>query len=82
MKKKLTLVIEESVIAQAKQLARRKKQSVSEMVEKYFVQQAKSEGIKPKSGSIVERLTGSAIPPNPDESLDSRRERILREKYG
>lgn len=82
MKKKLTLVIEESVIYQAKQLARKQQLSVSEMVENYFVEQTKDSSWKPEKGSALEKLVGVARPPKEDMTDDELLYQILNEKYG
>jgi hypothetical protein len=81
MKKKLTLVIDESVIERAKRHARSLDMSVSDMVEGYLVEQTSQEGWEPPSGSAVSRLFGAAPHTTLDDNIDDIRERALRNKH-
>lgn len=81
MKKKLTLVIEESVIEQAKRLARYKQTSVSEIVEKYFIGQVETKKWQPQAGSIVGRLVGSSPSNSHLETIEDELETVIRDKY-
>lgn len=57
--KKLTLTIEETVSPRAKRLAKKKRVSVSEMVENYLAEKTASEiGWKPKEDSWTKKMTG------------------------
>jgi hypothetical protein len=82
MKKKLTLVLDDAVIDQAKRVARSRGITLSDMVETYLADQSQQEGWVPPAGSILARLTG-AVASDPSGETDERRlERALLEKYG
>ena len=85
MKKKLTLTIDKSVTEQAKQLAKRKGTSVSEMVEEYLKKRtAEESGWKPKSGSRTSKLLGCIKLPEKykDKSYREIKEKEILKKYG
>lgn len=71
MKKKLTLVIDDSVTARAKRLAQAEGTSVSEIVETYLKERtAKMERPwVPEPGSWIEKIIG-VLPPFPDGEED------------
>lgn len=85
MRKKLTLVLEESVIEQAKRMARQENTSVSEVVERYFISQSQHQVWKAEEGSVVGMLSGSVAKRSTVEmeslSDDEKLEKVLREKY-
>jgi len=81
MKKKLTLVIDESVIERAKRRARSLDMSVSDMVEGYLIEQTSKEDWGPPCGSVLTRLLGSAPNITADDNIDDIREKAVREKY-
>ncbi len=81
MKKKLTLVIDESVIERAKRHARSLDMSVSDMVEGYLIEQTSQEVWEPPSGSVLTRLLGSAPNITSDDNIDDIREKAVREKH-
>lgn len=81
MKKKLTLFIEESVINQAKELARHKHQSVSKLVENYLLEQMKEQSWKPEKGSKLEKLVGVIRPSTEELTDEDLLYAVLSEKY-
>jgi len=81
MKKKLTLVIDESVIERAKRRARSLDTTVSDMVEGYLVEQTSHETWEPPTGSVLTRLLGSAPRVASDGNIDEIREKALRSKH-
>ena len=81
MKKKLTLVIDESVIERAKRHARSLETTVSDMVEGYLIDQTSQENWEAPAGSVLARLLGSAPNINPDDSIDEIRESEIRKKH-
>jgi hypothetical protein len=81
MNKKLTLLLDETVIDQAKSYAERKKITLSGMVEKYFKYLAAGNQVKTKSGinREIEELAGMIkIPDNIDIKKEYRRSRAGR----
>ncbi len=81
MKKKLTLVIDESVIERAKRHARSIDSTVSDMVEDYLIEQTRHDVWQPPAGSVISRLLGSATSYHTDENVDEIREAALRKKH-
>ena len=84
MKKKLTLTIEESVIAQAKRQAREEGKSVSQMVEEFLSHKAKNgSDWAPKPGSSLSKLYGAVSLPERYKELSDTEliTNILSEKY-
>ena len=81
---KLTLSVGEDVVATAKRIARRHKQSVSAMfshVVKAMAAQEERQGVEIPPDSVVARLTGSIKLP-PGVTADDARYAALSEKYG
>ena len=79
MDKKLTLTLEKDVIAQAKEYAKRKGLSLSEMVENYFVlltQPSKQDDMK--LTSTVKSLKGSFNAPDDFDYKSVLREQIAK----
>jgi hypothetical protein len=81
MKKKLTLVIDESVIERAKRHARSIDSTVSDMVEGYLIEQTSQESWEPPAGSALSRLLGSAPLVDTENDIDEVREKALRQKH-
>ena len=84
MKTKLTLTIDEKVKERAKQMARRRGTSVSEMVEQYLEHHIQEEtGWQPEPDSWVDKLLGSTRLKDEHESLDDKliKEKEIRKKY-
>ena len=82
MKKKLTLVVDEAVIDQAKRHAQAHETSVSELVEQYLVNTTADEGWSPPLDTALARITGVVMPADGSHLGDAReRERWLREKH-
>lgn len=81
MNTKLTLTIEQSVIEKAKEYAKRKGRSLSDIVENYFKAIVKEEGpLKADSTPITDSLRGSFKAP---KDFDYKKEltKVLSEKY-
>ena len=81
MNTKLTLTIEQTLIEKAKEYAKGKGRSLSDIVENYFKAIVKEEGlIKIESTPIVDSLKGSFNAPN---GFDYKKEltKALTEKY-
>jgi hypothetical protein len=81
MKKKLTLVIDASVIERAKRHAKNIDTTVSDMVEGYLVDQTSREEWEPPVGSVLSRLLGSAPHIDTENNIDDVREKELRKKH-
>lgn len=81
MKKKLTLVVDESVIERAKRHARSIDSTVSDMVEDYLIEQTRHDVWQPPAGSVLSRLLGSASVGNSNVNIDDVREATIREKH-
>ncbi len=83
MKEKLTLSIDKKSIKKSKRYAKTHGTSVSSMVEAYFDSLAEENADwRPKSGSIVEQLSGVATLPDSFKSYDEVLEQALIDKYG
>lgn len=80
MKEKLTLSIERETKRRAKQYARAKGKSISEMVEEFLNQLASEEQWQPPEGSVVEKLSGS-LPINDERPYKEIITETLSEKY-
>lgn len=81
MKKKLTLVVDETVIDRAKRHALVNDTSVSELVERYLVETTSDEAWSPPPGTALARITGVVMPGESPLSDDALRERWLRDKH-
>ena len=83
MKKKLTLVVDETVIDRAKRHAVAHETSVSELVEQYLVEATADEAWSPPPHTALARITGAVMPTDDQPPLGDalERERWLREKH-
>lgn len=81
MKKKLTLVIDETVIERAKRHARSMDTTVSDMVESYLIEQTNQQDWEPPAGSVISRLLGSAPNVSLHDKIDDIREIEIRKKH-
>jgi hypothetical protein len=87
MKTKLTLNIDDKIIARAKRASERRKVSLSSVVEEYLDRFSKNDSDKkndkPSQPSLVERIRKYTSPVEiSDEEIEKRKEEYLREKYG
>ena len=86
MKTKLTLNIDDKIVARAKRASARKKISLSSVVEDYldkFSQRSLSKKSENKEPSLLERIRKHTHPVDTtDEELDKQREEYLRKKHG
>ena len=86
MKTKLTLNIDDKVIARAKRVSAKRKVSLSSMVENYLEKLSKdflSEKNKNKEPSLLERIRKYTHPVEiSDEELEKLKEDHFKEKYG
>jgi cysteinyl-tRNA synthetase len=87
MKTKLTLNIDDKIIARAKRASERRKVSLSSVVEEYLDRFSKNDSDKkndkPSEPSLVERIRKYTSPVEiSDEEIEKRKEEYLREKYG
>ncbi len=81
MNTKLTLTIEQSVIEKAKEFAKSKGRSLSDIVENYFKALVKEEGIvKSESTPITDSLRGSFKAPK-DFDYKNELTKALKDKY-
>lgn len=84
MKTKLTLTIDESIKNRAKQMARRRGTSVSEMVEQYLERNINEDwGWQPQQDSWVGQLLGSVKLPAKYQQMDEKtiKEKEIQKKY-
>ncbi len=82
-KVKLTLTIEESVIAHAKAVARRNRQSLSEMIERFLAEQSPTgEGVQPVEISTALKLRGAARSALSNKSDREIRAMMYKDRYG
>jgi len=83
MKEKLTLSINQKAIKKSKRYAKLHGTSVSSLVETYLDSLTdETETWRPKSGSIVEKLSGTITLPDSFNDYDEVLEQALFEKYG
>jgi hypothetical protein len=87
MKTKLTLNIDDKIIARAKKASERRKVSLSSVVEEYLDRFSKNDSDKKNEKtsepSLVERIRKYTSPVEiSDEEIEKRKEEYLREKYG
>ena len=86
MKTKLTLNVDDKIIARAKRASAKKKVSLSSVVENYLDRFSKNDSLKNVNSSepsLFERIRKYTHPVKiSDEELKERREEHLREKYG
>jgi hypothetical protein len=86
MKTKLTLNIDDKIVARAKRASAKRKVSLSSVVEDYldkFSQRSLSIKAKSKEPSLLDRIRQYTHPVNKtDEELDKQREEYLRKKHG
>ncbi|MEP6628031.1 MAG: DUF6364 family protein [Ginsengibacter sp.] len=87
MKTKLTLNVDDKIIARAKKASERRKVSLSSVVEEYLDRFSKNDSDKkndkPSEPSLVERIRKYTSPVEiSDEEIEKRKEEYLREKYG
>lgn len=82
MATKLTLSVDEDIIAKAKVFAKEKHTSLSKMVEDYLKTLLKSKDDKVKSkASILDELVGILKDPGPDWDPDQARYEYLKKRY-
>ncbi|HXS56630.1 MAG TPA: DUF6364 family protein [Hanamia sp.] len=85
MKTKLTLNVDDKIVARAKRASARKKVSLSSVVEDYldkFSERSLSPKSKSKEPSLLERIRKYTHPVDiTDEQLDKQREEYLRKKH-
>lgn len=83
MKKKLTLVVDETVIDRAKRHALANDTSVSELVEQYLVETTTPQSWSPPPGTALARITGVVMQADDQPHLGDplERERWLRQKH-
>ena len=86
MKTKLTLNVDDKIVARAKKASAKRKVSLSSVVEDYLDKfSQRSLSIKPESKepSLLDRIRKYTHPVNKtDEELDKQREEYLRKKHG
>ena len=86
MKTKLTLNVDNKIVARAKKASAKRKVSLSSVVEDYldkFSQRSLPEKTENKEPSLLERIRKYTHPVDKtDEELDKQREEYLRKKHG
>lgn len=87
MKTKLTLNVDDKIIARAKRASARRKVSLSTVVEDYLDRFSKNDSHKKTAGtsepSLLERIRKYTHPVEiSDEEIEKLKEEYLREKYG
>ena len=86
MKTKLTLNVDDKIVARAKRASAKRKVSLSSVVEDYldkFSQRSLSIKSESKEPSLLDRIRKYTHPVNKtDEQLDQQREEYLRKKHG
>ncbi|HSV12576.1 MAG TPA: DUF6364 family protein [Hanamia sp.] len=86
MKTKLTLNVDDKIVARAKRASARRKVSLSSVVEHYldkFSEKSMPERTKSNEPSLLERIRKYTHPVNiSDEELDKQKEEYLRKKHG
>lgn len=86
MKTKLTLNVDDKIVARAKKASAKRKVSLSSVVEDYldkFSQRSLSIKSESKEPSLLDRIRKYTHPVNKtDEELDKQREEYLRKKHG
>jgi hypothetical protein len=87
MKTKLTLNVDDKIIARAKKASERRRVSLSSVVEEYLDRFSKNDSDKKNEKtsepSLVERIRKYTSPVEiSDEEIEKRKEEYLREKYG
>jgi hypothetical protein len=86
MKTKLTLNVDDKIVARAKRASAKRKVSLSSVVEDYldkFSQRSLSIKSESKEPSLLDRIRKYTHPVNKtDEQLDKQREEYLRKKHG
>ena len=81
MSKKLTLSIDETTIEKAKRYAKKRKKSLSKLVQEYlkYVAERETENLGSELTPIVKKLLGSVK--IKEESIEEARFKYLKEKY-
>ncbi len=81
MSKKLTLSIDEAIIERAKKYAKKKKKSLSKLIEEYlkYVSERENENIELELTPTVRKLLGSVKMKK--ESIEDAKFKYLKEKY-
>ncbi|HEU5366082.1 MAG TPA: DUF6364 family protein [Hanamia sp.] len=86
MKTKLTLNVDDKIVARAKRASARRKVSLSAVVEDYldkFSKKSLSEKNESNEPSLLERIRKYTHPVDiTDEEMDKQREEYLRKKHG
>jgi len=86
MKTKLTLNIDDKIVARAKRVSAKRKTSLSSLVEEYLDRISKSNSnkkIKKSEPSLLERIRKYTHPVEiSDEQIEKLKEKHLNEKYG
>jgi hypothetical protein len=86
MKTKLTLNIDDKIVARAKRVSAKRKTSLSSMVEEYLDRISKSSSnkkSKKSEPSLLERIRKYTYPVEiSDEQIEKLKEKHLNEKYG
>jgi hypothetical protein len=86
MKTKLTLNVDDKIVARAKRASARRKVSLSSVVEHYldkFSEKSMPERTKSNEPSLLERIRKYTHPVNiSDGELDKQKEEYLRKKHG
>ncbi|MDE3183232.1 MAG: hypothetical protein KGM16_07430 [Bacteroidota bacterium] len=86
MKTKLTLNIDDKIVARAKRVSANRKTSLSSMVEEYLDRISKSNSnkkTKKSEPSLLERIRKYTYPVEiSDEQIEKLKEKHLNEKYG
>ena len=86
MKTKLTLNIDDKIVARAKRVSAKRKTSLSSMVEEYLDRISKSSSnkkTKKSEPSLLERIRKYTYPVEiSDEQIEKLKEKHLNEKYG
>ncbi len=81
MSKKLTLSIDETTIEKAKRYAKKKKKSLSKLVQEYlqYVAERENDNLESELTPTVKKLLGSVR--IKEESIEEARFKYLKEKY-
>jgi hypothetical protein len=86
MKTKLTLNVDDKIVARAKRASAKRKVSLSSVVESYlatFSEKSLPQKTKSKEPSLLERIRKYTHPVDiKDEEMDKQREEYLRKKHG
>ncbi len=87
MKTKLTLNVDDKIVAQAKRASAKRKVSLSSVVENYLVRFSKNDSdkknVNSNEHSLLERIRKYTHPVEiSDEGIEKLKEEHMREKYG